>query len=485
MSRHLHLLYALPTNSRESMDVVQSTGAQHSLPSLNMLLNEPGKQHAFSEFVQRVVSLASQQGAQEDLARFKNGDLSVLKAGLLFGGLVAQNAKQLLFELAEDGDAGARKILRSVFQGKVIYPGSFDPFTEGHKDLVRRAVKIFPEVIIGVGINPGKTPLFTLRERVKMIEQELGEFGSAVTVTSFGTTLPEFAHGVGARIVLRGVRALTDFDQETAMAHSITKLSEGNIETFFVPASPQYSYVSSTFARHLAKFRQDLSGIVSPHIAKKLEDRLFAERSKELSSRWANLFGQEKKTEAQLHAFDAIVKAYTHPDRAYHTLMHLASMFELFDKISQKLSNPRAVAFAIFLHDLVYDPKANNNEGQSADRGDELLAACGVDLDTRAIVRQLILATAHSSGRVKDYDTQCLLDIDLSILGSSPDEYPSYAAAIRKEYSFVPEKDFNEGRSAILKSFLERPAIFRTDDFAYLEPRAETNLRKELEALAA
>ena len=153
-----------------------------------------------------------------------------------------------------------------------IYPGSFDPVTFGHIDVLERAVKIFSKVIVAVAKNPEKSPLFTLKERVGMI-QEIAKGNPKVQVDAFDGLLVEYAKTKGALVVLRGLRALSDFEYEFQMALTNRKLDD-QLETIFMMPSESYSYISSRMIKEIARLGGNVRHFVPESVAKRLLHRL-------------------------------------------------------------------------------------------------------------------------------------------------------------------------------------------------------------------
>lgn len=151
---------------------------------------------------------------------------------------------------------------------KVVYPGTFDPFTRGHEDVVRRASRLFDEIIVGVADSESKGPLFTAAERVAMAREVFAGF-SNVRVMGFSGLLMGFVHSVGAAIVLRGLRAISDFEYEFQMAGMNRNLYP-EVETLFLTPAEQYLFMSSTIVREIARFGGDVSSFVSPPVAARL-----------------------------------------------------------------------------------------------------------------------------------------------------------------------------------------------------------------------
>ncbi len=154
---------------------------------------------------------------------------------------------------------------------RVIYPGMFDPVTNGHIDVIKRAMELFDEVIVTVARNPAKTGLFSVEERVIMIEESIKNFPN-VLVDSFDGLTVEHAENLGAIGIVRGLRAITDFEYEFQMALMNRKLSSG-IKTIFVMPHEKYTYLNSTIIRNLAMFGGDVSQFVPPIVEQKLKER--------------------------------------------------------------------------------------------------------------------------------------------------------------------------------------------------------------------
>ena len=154
---------------------------------------------------------------------------------------------------------------------KVLYPGTFDPVTNGHIDIVKRARELFDGVVVTVAINPGKTPLFTVDERVQMLRESLKDFDN-ITVDSFDGLVVEHAHQVGAIGIIRGLRAVSDFEYEFQMALMNRKLA-GDITTVFLMPHEKYTYLNSSIIRNLSELKSDVSDFVPPVVLKKLKEK--------------------------------------------------------------------------------------------------------------------------------------------------------------------------------------------------------------------
>jgi pantetheine-phosphate adenylyltransferase len=149
-----------------------------------------------------------------------------------------------------------------------IYPGTFDPITDGHLDIISRASKLFHQVIIAIAVSQGKTPLFSLEERVDMVKEVTSSLPN-IRIIGFGNLLVDCAKEHKANVVLRGLRAVSDFEYEFQMAGMNRRLSP-ELETMFLTPAEQYEFISSSMIREIAKLKGDVSSFVPQYV----EDRL-------------------------------------------------------------------------------------------------------------------------------------------------------------------------------------------------------------------
>jgi pantetheine-phosphate adenylyltransferase len=152
-----------------------------------------------------------------------------------------------------------------------VYPGTFDPLTRGHEDLVRRAANLFDQVVVGVAQSQNKRPFFTLEERLEIAEEVLGHYPN-VRVRSFGGLLKDFARDQNARVIVRGLRAVSDFEYEFQMAGMNRHLLP-EVETLFMTPSDQYQFISGTIVREIAILGGDVSKFVFPSVERWLHTK--------------------------------------------------------------------------------------------------------------------------------------------------------------------------------------------------------------------
>lgn len=160
--------------------------------------------------------------------------------------------------------------------GKVVYPGTFDPMTRGHEDIVRRAAMLFDKVIVGVAKSAGKSPIFSMEERVELAREVLAPFPN-VTVIGFDGLLMNFLHAQDARLILRGLRAVSDFEYEFQMAGMNRKLYP-DVETVFLTPADEYMFISATMVREIARLGGDVGKFVQPVVNERLRRKLNPEQ---------------------------------------------------------------------------------------------------------------------------------------------------------------------------------------------------------------
>lgn len=160
-----------------------------------------------------------------------------------------------------------------VIKGKgAIYPGSFDPVTNGHLDVIKRAARIFDHVIVAVADNTSKSALFSIKERVKLLEEAAKEFKN-VSVETFDALVIDYARSKGINVLIRGLRMTSDFDYEFQVALTNRRLAE-DIETVFLMPSEHVSFVSSSILKEIASLNADISSFVPKIVERKLKERL-------------------------------------------------------------------------------------------------------------------------------------------------------------------------------------------------------------------
>ena len=158
-----------------------------------------------------------------------------------------------------------------------LYPGTFDPITLGHVDIIRRASMLVDRLVIGVAINRDKSPLFDLEERVSMLQEECTDLskksGTEIVVYPFENLLINCAHDVGAQVIVRGLRAVSDFEYEFQMV-GMNRSLDNSIETVFLMAEAKHQAIASKLVKEIARLNGDISKFVTPHVAKSLLGKL-------------------------------------------------------------------------------------------------------------------------------------------------------------------------------------------------------------------
>jgi len=205
-----------------------------------------------------------------------------------------------------------------------------------------------------------------------------------------------------------------------------------------------------------------------------------------LQTQWINLTSKYAPLPSVIESlFNSLVEHYSSGDRAYHNLSHIQSLLSLSASLIDKIQNRDALYFAVWFHDVIYDPKRSDNEEKSAEFAAEALASLGVPEQTIAIVQEMILATKHHRVANLSWDLMAFLDLDTSILGAPQEIYKDYSRAIRKEYSWVPDVLYREGRMKILNDFLGRERIYHTEEIrTKYETPARRNISEEIRTLS-
>lgn len=155
---------------------------------------------------------------------------------------------------------------------RVVYPGSFDPVTNGHVDIIMRAAEIYEEVVVCLLINPKKNYLFSMDERIEMLEKILYDKDN-IKVTKYTGLLIDFVEENKIDAILRGIRAVSDYETELQFAQMNKFYSKSNIETLFMVANPEYSYLSSSIVKEIASFNRDVSNLVPEDVAEKIKHK--------------------------------------------------------------------------------------------------------------------------------------------------------------------------------------------------------------------
>jgi len=152
-----------------------------------------------------------------------------------------------------------------------VYPGSFDPVTNGHIDVIERTLKIFDKVIVAVGDNPGKEPTFTIEERVDMLKESTKHLKN-IEIDSFSGLLLDFVKSKNSKIIIRGLRAVSDFEFEFQRA-LLNRVADSNIETIFIMTKEHYVYLNSSIVKEMAMFKGKVNGLVPKIVEEKLKEK--------------------------------------------------------------------------------------------------------------------------------------------------------------------------------------------------------------------
>lgn len=364
---------------------------------------------------------------------------------------------------------------------RAVYAASLDPITNGHCDVIERVASMFDELVVVVAIDPRKSYTFTADERVLMAREACAQLANVRVTQCSGRYVVKCAEELGARVVIRGIRNYEDLEYEKVLAEENHRICPG-IETLFLPCRPELMHVSSGMVRmHVGMdpdWEAQVARSVPANVVPKLRQVHMVRRAR---AHWDSLMSVLNVRQRTDHMFSSLVARYSEPHRVHHTVEHIVA---LLDGAAAPEGCTPELMYALFYHDAVYDTRAHDNEERSM-----LLArtdgqALGLDETFMDRSGHLIMATRHSE-HPEDAETQRMIDLDLMVLGADPTRYDTYARAIRAEYAWVGEKEFAEGRAAVLQQFLARPYVFSTESFrAHYEAQARENMRRELAALS-
>jgi predicted metal-dependent HD superfamily phosphohydrolase len=202
-----------------------------------------------------------------------------------------------------------------------------------------------------------------------------------------------------------------------------------------------------------------------------------------LAERWEAVWQELRAHTIPEKSFEDLVRAYSAPDHFYHTLAHIEDCLSIFDQTMFITVHPEEVELAIWFHDVVYNPKRDDNEQKSAEWAKAVINHAGLGSTPAKRISSYILATRHNQ-EITDVDAQCMVDVDLSILGREPEAFWKYEIDIRKEYAWVPSSTFGQRRIEILNGFLSRKSIYYHGIFRELfEQKARMNLVQAIEQL--
>ena len=348
-----------------------------------------------------------------------------------------------------------------------IYSGSFDIVTEGHLWMIKQGLRLFDQLVVGIGTNPSKQTLFDFQTRKQLLEAVCADLTGNIVIEDFANlALVQFAHDKNAKYILRGIRSVSDFDYERILKNVNFDLDE-SIETVFLMPPRHLAEVSSSMVKGMLKIK-DWENIVKRYVPPAMCSALI-ERFSCDPVQLARHYGGEAVS-------DTLVQCYSETGRFYHNLKHLETCLSEFRAVEKQLVDPHAALMALLFHDLVYNPQAREplaNETASWELARQL---CPLN----NTVKNHILHTAHCYTGDKTTDTDIICDIDMAILGYAETDFNAYEANIRREYGFASDEDYRAGRTHFLQSLLNKAHIFNTD---YFYNKYETTARVNIEQL--
>lgn len=379
---------------------------------------------------------------------------------------------------------------------KAVYAASLDPITNGHLSVIDEVVSLYDELIVVVAVDPRKNYVFSPEERADMARAAVAHLPNVRVELCVGRYVVNLAHELGAQVVIRGLRNMGDLDAEEVLATENRHICRA-VKTIWIPCLPDLRHVSSSVVRsHVGadpEWEKQVARLAPAAVLAKLKEKHILGKARKHWTALMTALGNPKGSE---EVFQDLLKRYGEPHRAYHNLEHIVAMLDDFEAVKSSLKPDieefaSQLAFAIWFHDAVYDPKASNNEAESAHLADKAANALGLtdraDLNKVRhfdhIVNDLIMLTKHIE--VPKFPLgRLMVDLDLAILGKSGYLFNAYEVGIRKEYEWVPWVEFRKKRAEILQRFLDRKSIYSLDVFwTKYQAAAEENLKRSIENL--
>ncbi len=352
---------------------------------------------------------------------------------------------------------------------RAVYAGTFDPITKGHEFMIEQAAALFDEVIVAIGINPDKNPMFTVEERLEMVKALTNHLPNVRTTSFDNQLLIKFATAAKASFIVRGIRDIKDYDYEKTMRHINADINSDVTSVFLMPPR-EIAEVSSSTVKGLMG-PEGWAHLVAKYVSKPVLKRLI---QKKYAFVWQELLALGAEG-SETKFWDAILDPYLDDKRFYHNPGHICDLLHLYEKIKDKIQDKATYLLALVTHDI------DKTEAASAQFVKKLVSELGLPKSVSDRAAQVIGYSKTHLAAKTDSDALYFLDSDLAILGRPENEFDEYELQVRQEYQHVPEKDFRRIRAGILRKFLDkelRPHVYLTK---YFRDSYETQARKNLE----
>jgi pantetheine-phosphate adenylyltransferase len=332
-----------------------------------------------------------------------------------------------------------------------IYAGSFDPLTNGHLWVIKEGVKLFDKLIIVVAHNPSKKGYFTPQQRVEFIQAATSNFPQVEVLLLSEDYVAQKALELNATYLLRGIRNGADYEYEKTIERINQKINP-KLQTVYLNPPAELSEISSSIVKSLVGFPGWQKLVASMVPKEVVSGFLYQQHLPFLKNEWEKLVGTSTVSAKWL---EIILTKHSESHRYYHNTNHLVDLLKQMNDLPIKNSlTTMALKFAVFFHDLVYDPKSKQNELDSKNLFTTFSKEYPVDASVASLVEEMILATSAHFKQPNQAEVNYFLDLDLSILGSSAKAFTQYEQAIREEYNFVPEDIYQVERAKIMKTLL-------------------------------
>lgn len=375
---------------------------------------------------------------------------------------------------------------------RALYPGSFDPPTNGHEWVIKQVADQFDKGYVSVGFNPEKTGRFPVSEREEMLRELTEEFPNIVVNSFLGLLQADFAEMLGAKYIVRGTRNAADFSYESDNRHVNTTINPGLEMVVYVPPK-ELLQVSSSMVMGLVGFEgweAEVTKMVPESVMRRLE-KMQQEKDKELlRRRFKNLCERVDAQSNPERVFEDLYSRYQEDHRSYHKPSHVKMCLNELELVHDLAEDLNALEFAINYHDAIYNSakedlrQHGDDEGESAELAEtDITKKLGLSREFAQKVGSLILSTKHVNTPL-EHDQKLMTDIDLAILGRSSRLFDIYEQQIREEYEWVPWEQFAKVRKEILEGLLRR-GIYSTPFFIdRYQDQAKRNLQRSIQRLS-
>lgn len=360
------------------------------------------------------------------------------------------------------------------------YAGSFDPITHGHLAILEAGASLFEKVYLVIAANADKpNGRFTVAERMEMAREAVKHLPNVEVINVHSQFIVTWAADNGVGWVIRGVRGSADIEPERVLA-IVNAQIQPKVQTLYIPSPAGVETVSSSMVVGLVGHRGWLK-VIGQFVCPAVRQGLVVKFLRDYFTRVCKKANPMVSDAAIGPIFEHLVTAYTEPHRVYHTLDHIVDVLEHLDRVAPGGVYYAPLRFAAFFHDFV-NGTGPKDEEESCGVAENSMVALGLR-NLANTVGDIIEATVKAGDNPMINDSPChalFVDADNAVLGREPRDYGTYAEQIRAEYKRYDDAAYHAGRIQFLEGMLKKPALFLTDAFRDLDPKARVNMQNEL-----